>query len=185
MIRGGRHVGDRTFFPQHADAGAPRRGRAGVSRAALCRAAGAADDRRHRTRGDHDALAEVLSAQAGQRVEIVGNPGGERRVWLTMATAECRLRDPPEARAEGDAGGPARRAAGGARAAAPRRSASNASTFRTRWASAAVASCVIFDRLAMQTGEYRRFNVTPAGRRRRLRGDARSADAPLRADRCW
>jgi excinuclease ABC subunit C len=27
---------------------------------------------------------------------------------------------------------------------------------------AAVASCVIFDRLAMQTSEYRRFNVTPA-----------------------
>jgi excinuclease ABC subunit C len=26
----------------------------------------------------------------------------------------------------------------------------------------AVASCVVFDRLAMQTGEYRRFNVTPA-----------------------
>lgn len=26
---------------------------------------------------------------------------------------------------------------------------------------AAVASCVIFDRLAMQSGEYRRFNVTP------------------------
>jgi excinuclease ABC subunit C len=25
----------------------------------------------------------------------------------------------------------------------------------------AVASCVVFDRLAMQTGEYRRFNVTP------------------------
>jgi excinuclease ABC subunit C len=27
---------------------------------------------------------------------------------------------------------------------------------------AAVASCVIFDKLAMQTSEYRRFNVTPA-----------------------
>ena len=27
---------------------------------------------------------------------------------------------------------------------------------------AAVASCVIFDRLAMQSSEYRRFNVTPA-----------------------
>ena len=34
---------------------------------------------------DHAALAEVLSAQVSRKVEIVGNPGGERRVWLTMA----------------------------------------------------------------------------------------------------
>ena len=48
---------------------------------------------------------------------------------------------------------------------------------------AAVASCVIFDRHAMQTSEYRRFNVTPGDRGRRLRGDARGAVAALRADR--
>ncbi len=34
---------------------------------------------------EHEALAEVLSAQAGRRVEIVEKPGGERRVWLAMA----------------------------------------------------------------------------------------------------
>ena len=85
MVRGGRHVGDRTFFPRHADAGAL----AEVVPAFLAQhyverpvpptiiAPGAEDEA---------ALAEVLSAQAGQQVEIVGNPGGERRVWLAMAT---------------------------------------------------------------------------------------------------
>src|SRR4029453_17538187 len=85
MIRGGRHVGDRTFFPRHVDPEALDE----VVPAFLAQhyverhvpptiiAPGADEEQ---------ALSEVLSAQAGQRVEIVGNPGGERRVWLTMAT---------------------------------------------------------------------------------------------------
>ena len=111
MIRGGRHVGDRTFFPQHADAGE------------LAEVVTAFLEQHYVERpvpptiivpaaDDHAALAEVLSAQSGQRVEIVDNPGGERRVWLAMARAERGLRDPAEARAEGDAGRPARGAAG-------------------------------------------------------------------------
>ena len=40
---------------------------------------------------DHAALAEVLSAQVSRKVEIVGNPGGERRVWLTMALQNATL----------------------------------------------------------------------------------------------
>ena len=79
-----------------------------------------------------------------------------------MALQNAHVRDPPEARAEGDAGGPARRAAGGARAAAVGAAHRMLRRRRTRWARRAVASCVIFDRLAMQTSEYRRFNVTPA-----------------------
>src|SRR5512137_1539331 len=89
MIRGGRHVGDRTWFPQHADPDAL----ADVVPAFLRQhyvarpvpptivAAGA---------GDENALADVLSAQAGQRVQIVGNPGGERRVWLAMAVQNAQ-----------------------------------------------------------------------------------------------
>ena len=136
MIRGGRHVGDRTFFPQHADAAQLRRGRAGVPRAALRRAAGAADDRRARRR---------RSRGAGRGAVRAGGPARSRSSPIRAASGasgwrwrvqNAGLRDPPEARAEGDAGRPPRRAAGGARPAARRRSGSNASTSRTRWASA-------------------------------------------------
>ncbi len=84
MIRGGRHVGDRSFFPQHAD-GAPL---AEIVPAFLMQhylerpvppTIIAGDG------GDTEVLAEVLSAQAGRKVEVVANPAGERRVWMTMA----------------------------------------------------------------------------------------------------
>ena len=159
MVRGGRHIGDRTFFPQHADAGALGE----VVPAFLAQhyverpvpptiiAAGAESE---------EALIEVLSAQAGQRVQIVSNPGGERRVWLAMATqnAEFAIGQKLARKATQEDRLAALQAALGLPAAAQRIECFDVShTMGER----AVASCVIFDRLAMQTGEYRRFNVTP------------------------
>ncbi len=111
------------------------RGRAGVPRAALRRAAGAADDRRPGRRRPGGARRRAFGAG--------GKPRADRRQSRRRAArlardgdAERRVRDPPEARPEGDAGGPPRCAAGGARDCRKRRSGSNASMSRTRWASA-------------------------------------------------
>ncbi len=160
MIRGGRHVGDSTYFPRHADAGAL----ADVVPAFLAQhyverpvpptiiASGAEGE---------DALAEVLSAQAGFHVQIVGNPGGERRVWLAMAVqnAEFAIRQKLAQKATQEDRLAALQAALGFPPEAQRIECFDVShTMGER----AVASCVIFDRLAMQTSEYRRFNVTPA-----------------------
>ena len=91
MIRGGRHVGDRTFFPRHAESVDDE---ADVVTAFLTQ---------HYVERpvpptliapqatEADALAEVLTAQSARRVEITTNPGGERRVWLTMATQNATL----------------------------------------------------------------------------------------------
>ena len=159
MVRGGRHVGDRSYFPRHADAGAL----AEVVPAFLAQhyvgrpvpptiiAAGADEEA---------ALADVLSAQAGQRVQIVGNPGGERRVWLAMAmqNAEFAIRQKLAQKATQEDRLAALQKALGLPAEAQRIECFDVShTMGER----AVASCVIFDRLAMQTAEYRRFNVTP------------------------
>jgi excinuclease ABC subunit C len=159
MIRGGRHVGDRTFFPQHADAGAldevlP----AFVAQHYVERpvpptivVSGALDS---------TALAEVLSAQAGRKVEIIDNPGTERRVWLAMAgqNATFAIGQKLAQKATQEDRLAALQKALGLPAGAQRIECFDVShTMGER----AVASCVIFDRLAMQTAEYRRFNVTP------------------------
>jgi excinuclease ABC subunit C len=163
MIRGGRHVGDRTFFPRHADAAVP---------ATLTEIVPAFMEQHYVERPvpptivvpdieAHEALAEVLSAQSGQQVEIVGNPGGERRVWLTMAlqNATLAIRQKLAQKATQEDRLSALQEALGLPQSAQRIECFDVSH---TMGEAAVASCVIFDRLAMQSSEYRRFNVTPA-----------------------
>ncbi|MFO1314306.1 MAG: excinuclease ABC subunit UvrC [Burkholderiales bacterium] len=163
MIRGGRHVGDRTFFPRHADA---------IDPTALAEIVPAFLEQHYVERPvpptivvpdatDHAALADVLSAQSGQKVEIVGNPGGERRVWLAMAheNATLAIRQKLAQKATQEDRLAALQEALGLPPAAQRIECFDVSH---TMGEAAVASCVIFDRLAMQSGEYRRFNVTPA-----------------------
>jgi excinuclease ABC subunit C len=160
MVRGGRHVGDRTFFPRHAESG----DEADVVGAFL--AQHYVDRPVPRTiiapqAGDAGTLADVLSEQSGRRVDIVTHPGGERRVWVTMAIHNATLAIRQKV---------AQKATQEDRLAALQEalhlppSAQRIECFDVShtMGEAAVASCVIFDGLAMQTGEYRRFNVTPA-----------------------
>ena len=162
MIRGGRHVGDRTFFPRHADA---------VDPAALAEIVPAFLEQHYVERpvpptivvpdvADHAALAEVLSAQSGQKVEIVGSPGGERRVWLAMAlqNATFAIRQKLAQKATQEDRLAALQEALGLPSSVQRIECFDVSH---TMGEAATASCVIFDRLAMQTSEYRKFNVTP------------------------
>jgi excinuclease ABC subunit C len=103
----------------------------------------------------------VLTAQSARKVEIVTNPGGERRVWLTMATQNATLAIRQRL---------AQKATQEDRLAALQEALALPSTVQRiecfdvshTMGEAAVASCVIFDRLAMQNSEYRRFNVAPA-----------------------
>jgi excinuclease ABC subunit C len=160
MIRGGRHVGDRTFFPRHADAV----DESDVVTAFLTQ---------HYVERpvpplliapqakEAEALAEVLTTQSGRKVEITINPAGERRVWLTMATQNATLAIRQKL---------AQKATQEDRLAALQEalhltpSAQRIECFDVShtMGEAAVASCVIYDRHALQTSEYRRFNVTPA-----------------------
>src|SRR5690606_15025088 len=107
-----------------------------------------------------EALQEALSAQAGRDVEIVPNPGGERRVWLAMAgenaTLAIRQRLAQKATAE-------ERLAALVDALGLAGSVQRIECFDVShtMGEAAVASCVVFDQFAMQSGQYRRYNVTP------------------------
>ena len=184
MIRGGRHVGDKTFFPRYADAAAVE-GEGEIVPAFLTQ--------HYLERPvpptiivpdveDHAALAEVLTAQSGRKVDIVGNPGGERRVWLTMAleNATFALRQKLAQKATQEDRLAALQEALGLPPTVQRIECFDVSH---TMGEAAVASCVIFDKL--RDADLR---VPPLQRharpgRRRLRGDARGAVAPLRAHR--
>ena len=159
MIRGGRHVGDRTFFPQHAERSSlPEIVAAFLMQHYLDRPVPRtiiAEDG-----GDDGVLADVLSAQAGRKVQVIANPGGERRVWVTMAAENAQLAIGQKL---------AQKATQDERLAALQEALELPSSVQRiecfdvshTMGEAAVASCVIFDRLSMQTGEYRRFNVKP------------------------
>jgi excinuclease ABC subunit C len=159
MIRGGRHVGDRTFFPRHAEATTPAEAVSAflpqhyVERPVPPTIVAPEAD-------DADALAEVLSEQAQRRVEIVTHPGGERRVWVTMATQNTVLaiRQKLAQKATQEERLAALQEALGLPPTAQRIECFDISH---TMGEAAVASCVVFDRLAMRNSEYRRFNVTP------------------------
>ncbi len=159
MVRGGRHVGDRTFFPQHADA-ADLGGLVPVFLAQHYLERSAPPTIVVPDAADDAALAEVLSAQSGRKVEIVGNPGGERRVWLAMAqqNAQLAIGQKLAQKATQEDRLAALQEAVGLPPSAQRIECFDVSH---TMGEAAVASCVIFDRLAMQSNEYRRFNVTP------------------------
>jgi len=145
MIRGGRHVGDRSFFPGNAEgAGATE-----VLQAFL---------EQHYAAQPRPPL--VLASHAADE-RVVVPLQGERRVWLEMADKNARLALEQRARERG---------AQESRLAALREALHLADTVQRiecfdvshTLGEATVASCVVYDRHAMQNSEYRRFNIRDA-----------------------
>ena len=134
MIRGGRHVGDRSFFPHNA-----------------------ADA----------AVSEIVDAFLAQHYVEQPRPPlvlteaaarGERRVWFEMALKNARLALLQRAREKSTQEGRivALREALGLPDTAQRIECFDISH---TMGEAAVASCVVYDRHALQKSEYRRFNM--------------------------
>jgi len=157
MIRGGLHLGDRNFFPQNAD---------GVEPAQIIEAFIAQHYLQHPVPPQLVAgeaitvagLEETLSERAGRRVQISASPIGERRVWLQMAEKNAGL---------GAAQRNSRRLDDAAKLVALQRALDLPETVQRiecfdishTQGEATVASCVVYDKGAMQNGEYRRFNM--------------------------
>jgi len=160
MIRGGRHLGDKSFFPQNADP----EDRVGALEAFLTQ--------HYLERPvpgriivneplDLTALAELLSGQAHRRVEITHNVRSERRVWIEMAEQNARLA--VEQRLAQQATQEARLRALQAALELPE-TVSRIECFDIShtMGEATVASCVVYEAGAMRNGEYRRFNISKA-----------------------
>ena len=158
MIRGGRHLGDKSFFPKNADG---------------CDAVTALDAflAQHyigrsvppliivSEKLDDTMLAALLTEQAKRKVQISANPIGERRVWLRMALENARIaitqrlsqQSTQEARLQAlvqalDLPEVTKRV--------------ECFDISHTMGEATVASCVVYDNYAMQNGEYRRYNIS-------------------------
>ncbi len=158
MVRGGRHLGDRSYLPKNTD---------GESLETTVLAFLAQHYVAQNTpplivlgiKVDGSLLEQVLSEQAGRKVKINSNAIGDKRVWLKMAQTNAEL-------------ALSQRAASAANQSAKLLALHEAlnlpdSTQRIEcfdishtMGEATIGSCVVFDRGDMQNSEYRRYNVT-------------------------
>lgn len=157
MIRAGRHLGDKSFFPKNAE---------GCDTVTVLEAfltqhylnrsvpaliiVGEAIQR--------DALQTLLTEQSGHKVVISQNPAGERRVWLKMATENARLALQQMMN---------RQASQEERVLALQQALALNNLARIEcfdishmMGEATVASCVVYDQFSMRNNEYRRYNIT-------------------------
>ncbi|MDP2380390.1 MAG: excinuclease ABC subunit UvrC, partial [Pseudohongiella sp.] len=154
MIRGGRHLGDRSYMPKNSEGETLE-----TSMEAFLTQHYVAQNTPPLIvigiKIETDLIEEVLSEQAGRKVKINTNPIGDKRVWLKMAQTNAEL-------------ALSQRAATSANQAAKLialREALNLPDSTERMecfdishtmGEATVASCVVFDRGDMQNSEYRR-----------------------------
>jgi excinuclease ABC subunit C len=143
MIRGGRHVGDRSFFPSNAEGAAA----AEVIAAFL---------EQHYLEQPMPGL--VVTSEPVELENAMTPSHGERRVWLDMAckNAELAIAQRVRDRATQEARLVALREALGLPEGAQRIECFDISH---TMGEATVASCVVYDRQQMQKAEYRRFNI--------------------------
>ena len=157
MIRGGRHLGDKNFFPRNADDSDPQQVlEAFVPQHYLEHAVpsqivlGA--------KLDAGPLKRLLSERAGRKVSIHANPGGTRRVWLEMAARNAQF---GAAQALGSQATQETRLAALQQALDLPENAQRIECFDVSHTlgEATVGSCVVYDKAAMQKGEYRHYNI--------------------------
>jgi len=158
MIRGGRHLGDKSFFPKNAEEGEL----ADIVRAFLEQHYVAQNTPPLMIVGvpiETDALEEVLSQQAGRKIKINTNAIGDKRVWLKMAetNAELALQQRSAQQSNQQARLTALRDALDLPESTERIECFDISH---TMGEATVASCVVFDKGNMQNSEYRRYNIT-------------------------
>ena len=168
MVRGGRHLGDRAYFPAHVgDAEAIAENAIEVEVLSAFLAQHYADKFIPGTlilniEFDHPALIQALQEQCGHRINLVFQPQDQRRKWLELAQkgAEISL-----ARLLSEQGSQQSRTR--ALVEALQLEPEDIDTLRVECfdishtqGEATQASCVVFHHHQMQNGEYRRYNIS-------------------------
>ncbi len=157
MIRGGRHIGDKSFFPKNSQD------------ATLVETVEAFLTQHYMAQNtpplivcgvniDAKSFAAIFTEQANRKIRIINNAIGDKRVWLKMAQTNAELA--LDQRAASSANQAAKLVA--------LREALHLSETIERiecfdishtMGEATVGSCVVFDKGDMQNSEYRRYNI--------------------------
>lgn len=204
MVRGGRHLGDKAYFPTHVESALTLAEGGLGDESELAEAATAPADafpdlpaeETGRARGDAAAsveaevldafiaqhylgnrvppvlvvshapasrdLLELLSEQAGHKVSLVRQPQGQRRAWLSMAEQNAQIALMRLLSEQGS-----QQARTRALAETLSYECDDLATLRIEcfdishtMGEATQASCVVYHHHKMQSGEYRRYNIT-------------------------
>jgi excinuclease ABC subunit C len=157
MIRGGRHLGDKSLFPQNSQGVTPHEAlEAFLAQHYLSRAIPPQIIVSEAI--DAATLAAAFSEQAGHKVTIQSNPIGERRAWLNMTLGNARLAITREVAQK--ATQEARLTALQAALVMPNLQRIECFDISHTMGEATVASCVVYDKGTMQNSEYRRYNIS-------------------------
>ena len=178
MVRGGRHLGDRAYFPRQVeDATAVQlldedeQGRAGAQASPEQQVLEAFIAQHYLdspvppllvlSDAVDESLAEALSAQAGYKVSIQPQPRGQRRIWQEMCVKGAELALARLLSEEGS-----QQARTRALVEALELNPAELDKFRIECfdishtaGEATMASCVVFEGHQMQSSQYRRYNI--------------------------
>src|SRR6266540_619307 len=157
MVRGGRQLGDRSFFPQNAEERDAKEVLAAfIGQHYLERPVPAVVVVGEEL--DSGELEATLTEHAKRSVRILARPTAERRAWLEMALQNALYALKARLSEQGTQG---------MRLAALREGLGLPDTVQRiecfdvshTMGEAAVAACVVYDRMDMRRGEYRRYNI--------------------------
>ncbi len=157
MVRGGRHLGDKSFFPEHAeDLSANEIVQAFIAQHYLNRSVPpllVLD-----AKCDDETLAQLLSEQAGHAVKISQAASGERRQWLEMAHRNALLALQQRKAQQG--GQKLRLDKLREFLDMPDLQRIECFDISHTMGEAAQASCVVYENLDMRSSQYRRYNIS-------------------------
>ena len=157
MVRGGRHLGDKSFFPDHAeDLSANEIVQAFIAQHYLNRSVPpllVLD-----AECDDETLAQLLSEQAGHAVKISQAASGERKQWLEMGAAQCAAGLATTKMQQG--GQKLRLDKLREFLDMPDLQRIECFDISHTMGEATQASCVVYENLDMRTTQYRRYNIT-------------------------
>jgi excinuclease ABC subunit C len=171
MVRGGRHLGDRAFFPRHVDDATSILLDGDETRSPERQVLEAFMAQHYLalpvpglivvSEAVDAGLADALAAQAGSRVTVQAQPRGQRRIWLEMCVKGAELALARLLAEEGSQQARTRALVDALDLAPPEIDKFRVECFDISHTAgeATMASCVVFEGHQMQSSQYRRYTI--------------------------